>query len=80
MPSHFSGDPKMNRKVEFYFFKGLAVLSGLAFAILLYMVIWFLGEPSMYGEYAETKVLPLCILFGGIALLFEGISKRALNK
>ena len=67
----------MNRKVEFYFFKSLAVLSGLAFAILLYMVIWFLGEPSMYGEYAETKVLPLCILFGGIALLFEGFSKRA---
>jgi len=61
----------------FYFFKSLAVLSGLAFAILLYMGIWFLGEPSAYGEFAETKVLPVCILFGGLTLLFEGFSKRA---
>jgi len=61
----------------YLFFKTLSVLSGLTFAILLYMVIWFLGEPSMYGEFAETKALPVCILFGGIALLFEGFSKRA---
>jgi len=61
----------------YLFFKTLSVLSGLTFAILLYMVIWFLGEPSIYGTFAEAKVLPVCIVFGIAMFIFDGKANKA---
>ena len=67
----------MNRKVEFYFFKTLETLSAAAMILLFVMSIWFLGEPSDYGAYAETNIFPAFVAFAIATFVFGGMATRA---